>query len=346
MTATDSSPAEHGRQGPGERDPSSGSAVVVQGVTKRYGRTLALDDVSLEIAHGQRYAILGPNGAGKTTLIHILCTINAADTGTVLINGFDVNLRPKQVREQLGVVFQEASLDTRLTVEENLRFHGRIFGVPERLVEKRMSELLALVDLERWANHLVGSLSKGMQRRLEIARSLIHDARLMVLDEPTVGLDAQTRLNMWDYLSRLQTERDLTLLVTTHYIEEVEGCDEVCIIDHGKVLTIGAPDRIRREHGRTAVRMTARDSASAETIATQVPGAQLRGDEVEVPVADDEDVERLLSAHAASLREFTVERATLETAFLNLTGRGLRDPAASGGKGATSKVDDRSGTQR
>lgn len=302
--------------------------VDVINVSKRYGRTLALDSVSLEIQAGERFAILGPNGAGKTTLIHILCTIHRADSGTVTVADFDVNLQPKRVRERLGVVFQEPSLDTRLTVEENLRFHGRIFGVSEREIRRRIDDLLELVELGEWRDKLVRTLSKGMPRRLEIARALVHDATLLVLDEPTVGLDAQTRLNIWRYLSELQAKRELTVLVTTHYIEEVEVCDRVCIIDGGKILALGSPKDLKERHGQPFVRLLPRDEPTAELLKAELKGVEVEGHELTVPLHADVSIEHLLETYGARLRAFTVEQPSLESVFLNLTGRTIRDQAA------------------
>jgi ABC-2 type transport system ATP-binding protein len=302
--------------------------VEVRGLSKRYGRTLALDDVSLEIEAGERYAILGPNGAGKTTLIHVLCTIHSAESGTAIVSGHDVHKRPLRARQHLGVVFQEPSLDTRLTVGENLDFHGRVFGVPARLRRQRIRDLLALVELTDWRDQLVRSLSRGMQRRLEIARALVHDARVLVLDEPTVGLDAQTRARMWEYLHELQGRRELTVLVTTHYIEEVDVCDRVCIIDHGKVLTVGTPHGLKAAHGQTIVRLLPRNDSTREALIASHPDAISEGDLVVIPIAHDEAIEALLANYGTRLRAFTVERPTLESVFLKLTGRAIRDQAA------------------
>src|SRR5690554_798216 len=168
-------------------------AILVENVSKRYGRTLALDGVSMDVAPGQLFALLGPNGAGKTTLVHILSTILTPDSGRALLAGFNVVRQPLKARRSLGVVFQEPSLDDRLTVFENLEFHGQVYGVPRAKRRQRIRELLEVVELTDWQGSLVRQLSGGMKRRLEIARALVHDARILFLDEPTVGLDAQSR---------------------------------------------------------------------------------------------------------------------------------------------------------
>jgi ABC-2 type transport system ATP-binding protein len=309
------------------------SMVVVSEVSKRYGRTVALDGVSLEVAHGERYALLGPNGAGKTTLIHIICTIHPADSGTVTVGGWEVHKQPRRARQALGVVFQEPSLDTRLTVAENLEFHGQVFGVPRQLRRRRINDLLELVELADRRDKLVSSLSKGMQRRLEIARALVHDARVLVLDEPTVGLDAQTRARMWDYIAEVQRRHELTVLVTTHYIEEVDDCDKVCIIDHGKVLAVDTPAALKSAHGRTLVKVTARDEAAAEKLLETYPGSSVTAGQVVLPVDSTAAVTEILRTHSDEMEAMTVESPTLESVFLSLTGRAIRDPSVEAEQG-------------
>jgi ABC-2 type transport system ATP-binding protein len=206
-------------------------AVEIDGVTKRYGRTLALDNVSFQVRPNELFALLGPNGAGKTTLLHILCTILRPDSGTARIGGVDLIKHPLDGRRHLGVVFQEPSLDDRLTLYENLNFHGLVYGVPAAARRKRIADMLALVELTDWRDRLVRTLSSGMKRRLEIAAHSCTMPASSFLDEPTVGLDAQSRERLWQYLHRLRSERELTLIITTHYIEEVEDCDRVCVID-------------------------------------------------------------------------------------------------------------------
>ncbi len=305
---------------------TTGLAVSVENVSKRFGRVQALDAVSLDIRSREMMAILGPNGAGKSTLILILCTLLSADSGRATVAGIDVRGRPREARKRLGVVFQESTLDTRLTVEENLEFHGRVFGVPGPLRKQRITELLDLVELSDTRNRLVRTLSAGMRRRVEIARALIHDSKVLILDEPTVGLDAQSRARVWDYLRRLQAERDVTLIITTHYIEEVDTCDRVCIIDHGKVLALDTPDALRAAHGEQSIRLETRDAAGATAIRAAYPDAAASGEGAFVIVARDPAAgEALLRNHAQHLRSLSIERSSLESVFLNLTGREIRE---------------------
>lgn len=304
-------------------------AIRVENVTKRYGPTVALDEVSLDVHSGELFALLGPNGAGKTTLVHILCTIHGPDEGTATVAGFDTVRQPRLARQKIGVVFQEPSLDDRLTVYENLDFHGRIYGVAGAMRKRRIDEMLALVELEDRRENLVRTLSTGMKRRLEIARCLIHDPDILYLDEPTVGLDAQTRHRIWGYIRELQQDRNLTVLVTTHYIEEVEQCHRVCIVDAGKTLALGAPADLKARFGQEKLRIRLKDDADGAEILSRFDGSVLRGpDEVEIPVADENFVERFLSEYGQRLRAMSVESPSLEGVFLALTGRAIRDEAA------------------
>jgi len=304
-------------------------AVKIEDVTKRYGRTLALDNVSFEVPPGELFALLGPNGAGKTTLLHILCTILRPDSGWALISGVDVVKNPVEGRRNLGIVFQEPSLDDRLTLYENLNFHGLVYGVPAALRRKRIDEMLALVELADWRERLVRTLSSGMKRRLEIARALIHHSRILFLDEPTVGLDAQSRERFWQYVHRLRTERALTVIVTTHYIEEVEGCDRVCIIDHGRILAQDSPASLKSAHGQELVRLVARDETAAAEIAAAYADRLVRNDkELVLKSSGDAFTEALFARFGNRIRRLAVEEPSLESVFLSLTGRELRDQAA------------------
>ncbi len=310
--------------------PEANGGVRVDNVSKRYGRTLALDGVSLEARPNELFALLGPNGAGKTTLIHILCTLLKPDSGTASLAGKDVVRQPLQARKQLGMVFQEPSLDDRLTVYENLNFHGLVYQVPLALRRQRIAEMLELVELTAWRDRPAKTLSSGMKRRVELARALIHDCRVLFLDEPTVGLDAQSRERIWSYLHDLRRRRALTIIVTTHYIEEVEGCDQVCIIDGGKVLATGSPDALKAAHGRELIRVRPRDAAVAAAIRERFPEALAQtGDEIILPGGDAAKTDAFLAAFGANVSQIAFDRPSLEGVFLTLTGRDLRDQGAS-----------------
>lgn len=314
------------------------NAITVDGVSKRYGRTVALDDVNMQVGQGELFALLGPNGAGKTTLVHILCTILQPDSGTARLSGHDVVRQPLKARRNLGVVFQEPSLDDRLTVYENLEFHGQVYGVPRAKRRRRIRELLEIVELSDWQGSLVRQLSGGMKRRLEIARALVHDASILFLDEPTVGLDAQSRARIWDYLDTLQKERDLSVVVTTHYIEEVDRCDKVCIIDQGKILVQDSPEQLKRTHGQELMRVTAADAETGTAIREKyserlagTPGEGeiiLRSDTLDT--GSGNFMEEFLAEFGSRLTQIQVDQPSLESVFLSLTGRELRDQLATG----------------
>lgn len=305
-------------------------SIGVRGISKRYGETLALDNIDLDVFHNEMFALLGPNGAGKTTLLHILCTILQPDAGTARVAGFDIVRQPLKARKSLGVVFQEPSLDDRLTVFENLDFHGLVYGVRRKLRKERIAEMLDLVELTEWREQLVRNLSSGMKRRLEIARALIHDSSIVFLDEPTVGLDVQSRAKIWDYLGELRRRRNLTIVVTTHYIEEVENCDRVCIIDKGRVLVEGAPDQLKAERGQKLLRVEARSDSDADAIVAHHPNAiRKAGGQLILPIDSDAYADNFLAEFGSQVRSFEIENPNLESVFLSLTGRELRDRPAS-----------------
>jgi ABC-2 type transport system ATP-binding protein len=308
---------------------TANQAIQVGAVSKRYGRTLALNGISFDVKREELFALLGPNGAGKTTLLHILCTILQPDSGTVRIGGLDVIAQPTRGRRDVGVVFQEPSLDDRLTVHENLNFHGLVYGVPRRLRRQRIDEMIELVELTDWREKLVRTLSSGMKRRVEIARALIHDSRILFLDEPTVGLDAQSRERIWQYVGRLRRQRELTVVVTTHYIEEVEACDRVCVIDRGEILAMDTPAALKVAHGQQLLRVLPREDATATEIIAAYPDTTVRRDaEIILRSSGDAFAEAFLSRYGSRIRRLSVEEPSLESVFLSLTGREIRDQAA------------------
>jgi ABC-2 type transport system ATP-binding protein len=222
------------------------NSIEVEHFTKKYGDFYAVSDVSFTVVEGSVFAFLGPNGAGKSTTINTLCTIQDKTSGELRINGHDVTKQKTSVRKDIGIVFQESTLDGKLTVNENLRLHCDFYKVPKTEVNERINFVLELVDIKDWKNAPVDSLSGGLKRRTEIARGLVHFPKVLFLDEPTTGLDPQTRANVWDYIARLQKQKNITIFLTTHYMDEAEICHKVAIIDHGKIVAHDTPYNLKK----------------------------------------------------------------------------------------------------
>lgn len=244
------------------------SVIVTRALAFAYGSVRALDGLDLEVGRGELFALLGPNGAGKSTTVQILTTLRVPTAGTATIAGRDVVRDPREVRRRAGVVFQDTSLDDRLTATENLELHAAIFGVPRSERRERVAARLRWIGLESSAAQRVRTFSGGMKRRLEIARALVHDPEILFLDEPTVGLDAQTRRAVWEKLGELGQQRKSTVFVTTHYMDEAERCDRVAILDHGKLVALGTPAELIAKAGATRledafVALTGRDIRDA-----------------------------------------------------------------------------------
>ena len=232
-----------------------GPAVVVDHLVRRFGEFTAVDDVSFSVEAGELFGFLGPNGAGKTTTISILCTLQSPSGGTARVAGHDVVTERDEVRRNIGLVFQEITLDDYLTAAENLRFHAVLYGIPPTEVKARMDPLLDMVGLTDRRDQQVRFFSGGMKRRLEIARGLLHMPRVLFLDEPTIGLDPQTRTHIWDYVDELRAREQVTMFLTTHYMDEAERCDRIAIIDQGQIVAIDTPTALKAsvEIGRAHV---------------------------------------------------------------------------------------------
>lgn len=251
-----------------------GAAIRAEALTHRYGEVVALQAVDLEVGFGSFFALLGPNGAGKTTLVHILCTLLVPTGGEAYVGGFSVRRAPLQVRRQLGLVFQEPSLDDRLTVLENLDFHAWIYRVPRREYRQRVGELLELVELADRRNVPVRFLSRGTKRRLEVARAVLHRPSILVLDEPTTGLDVQTRRRFWGYVGELRRRERITVVLTTHFIAEAEAADTVAILDRGRVVALGPPDDLKRRAARDL--SLGEETLSLEDVVVELTGSAPR----------------------------------------------------------------------
>jgi len=227
--------------------------IEVHKLSKKFNRFTAVDKVSFNVAEGEIFGFLGPNGAGKTTTINMLTTLLTPTSGKAFINGYNIVRKKEKVRESLGIVFQDPTLDLELTAYENLHFHGILYRVPKKILIKKIKEVLALVDLWEKRNLIVKTFSGGMKRRLEIARGLVHYPKILFLDEPTLGLDPQTRNHIWDYIIKLQKKEKITIFLTTHYLAETELCDRIAIIDNGKIKEIGKPSRLKKKYKKDTV---------------------------------------------------------------------------------------------
>ena len=312
-------------------------AIETKDLFKRFEDVEAVKGINLEIEEGELFGLLGPNGAGKTTTISMLCTIVKPTSGSASVFGHDVKKESSTVRGMIGIVFQDPSLDDNLTGKENLDFHGRLYKVPRNEIAGRISEVLELVELADKANVIVKKYSGGMKRRLEIARGLLHHPKVLFLDEPTLGLDPQTRRHIWEYIEKLNREKKITMILTTHYMDEAERlCDRLAIIDHGQVIAEGTPsDLIDRLGGHHVVEFEASgnpgDGTALDTWRA-LPGVEsVRHDDGLVSLTVREPhltIPALLDAvekQGSQLLHLTTRQASLEDVFVNLTGRHLRE---------------------
>lgn len=299
--------------------------VEVNHFSKSYGDFKAVDDISFSVEEGEIFAFLGPNGAGKSTTINTLCTILDKTTGEMRIAGHDVASEQSAVRKNIGIVFQESTLDAKLTVEENLRFHCRFYKVPKNEVAERMDFVLDLVDLQDWRKSPVGGLSGGMKRRVEIARGLIHYPKVLFLDEPTTGLDPQTRANVWEYIRKLQKQKNITIFLTTHYMDEAEICSHVAIMDHGKIIAFDTPENLKKQYTHSILTVYGPNLAALETEckAKGLPCEAAKG-RYTVTVPDARTALSLLEHHQASILDFEMTKGSLNDVFLNVTGKEIR----------------------
>src|SRR6516165_3349845 len=232
------------------------SIIEVQGLVKRFGDFTAVAGIDFAVEAGEFFGFLGPNGAGKTTTINILSTLLRPTSGQALLAGFDVVKQPDQVRQSIGMVFQDPSLDDRLTAEENLQFHAMLYQVPKAIRNERMTQVLEMVGLTERRRSVIRTFSGGMKRRLEIARGLLHHPKVLFLDEPTAGLDPQTRNAIWEHVRQLRAEVGITVFMTTHYMDEAENCDRIAIIDHGKIQALDTPAALKQRLGGDKVIVT------------------------------------------------------------------------------------------
>ena len=308
-------------------------AIKVAGLTKTYGEIEAVRGIDFEVPAGETFGFLGPNGAGKLTTIKILCTLAKPTSGDAWVAGRNVRTERDAVRRNIGLVFQDTTLDNYLSGAQNLRFHAELYGVPAAAVAPRMRQVLEMVDLWDRRDSLVMTYSGGMQRRLEIARGLLHAPHVLFLDEPTVGLDPQTRSSIWEYINDLKTREDITIFLTTHYMDEAEHCDRIAIIDHGKIVAIDTPEALKASVGKDRVQIhTENDAAAIEELAAAF-GIQAGVHEgaVTFSVASGEQfVPQLFARLTVPIRTVSVSRPSLDDVFMSYTGTTIRDAEATG----------------
>ena len=314
---------------------AAANAVEVRALTKNYGEVEAVRGIDLTVAPGETFGFLGPNGAGKSTTIKILCTLAEPTSGTAQVAGHDVVRERETVRRNIGLVFQETTLDNYLTGEQNLRFHADLYGVPKQAFQPRLAQVLEMVGLWDRRNSVVGTYSGGMQRRLEIARGLLHAPRVLFLDEPTVGLDPQTRTSIWTYIAELKQREDITIFLTTHYMDEAENCDRIAIIDHGRIVAIDTPEALKASVGKDRVQIsTADDSTAIAALASRFGiDAGIHENLVTFAVENGEQfVPRLFAELPVSIKSVSVSRPSLDDVFMSYTGKTIRDAEASTGE--------------
>ncbi len=307
-------------------------AIKAEGLTKNFGNLVAVDKVSLEIEEGELFGMLGPNGAGKTTLARMLSTLLKPTSGYAEVWGNNVTLKQDEVRRCIGVVFQDPSVDDKLTGRENLDFHARMYGMRKELREKRIAEVLDLVDLTEKADIQLEAYSGGMQRRLEIARGLMHRPKVLFLDEPTLGLDVQTRRNIWDYIKTLNRKEGVTVFLMTHYMEEADYlCGRIAIIDRGKIIALDTPQNLKRLVGADVITIEADSDHLGDLLQNLdwvewikeedgVMNLGVKNGKARIP-------EIVMVAHEATItvKAISLHEPNLEDVFLKFTGKKIRE---------------------
>ncbi len=306
--------------------------IEVKSLGKRFGDLEAVKNISFEVKEGEIFGFLGPNGAGKTTTINMLCTMINPNHGTATVNGYSIINTPNEVRKSIGIIFQENTLDEKLTANENLLLHCRFYRVPKTERENRIKEVLNIVELVDKRNKIVETFSGGMKRRLEIARGLLHYPKVLFLDEPTLGLDPQTRAHVWEYILKLKKKAGITMFLTTHYMDEAEICNRVAIIDYGKLIALDTPDELKSKVGGDIIEIvTLNNEAAKKEIETKY-NKEVTEDQKILSFKVDKGHKFLISFiknFNTPIKSINLRRPTLNDVFLKLTGRQIRDEEAS-----------------
>ena len=302
-------------------------------LTKIYGSLKAVDKVDITVESGEIFSLLGPNGAGKTTVISMLCTILKPTSGTATVNGYDIVKEANKVRRSIGIVFQDPSIDDRLTGRENLYMHANLYGVPASEQKDRVERILKLVELEDRADDLLRTYSGGMRRRLELGRGLIHRPKVLILDEPTVGLDPQTRDHIWKYIKELKKAQDLTVILTTHYMDEADRLsDRIAIMDHGKIVILDTPSKLKENLEGDVVAVKTDNIDALSKLVTEHLGLekkQVVEGTLEITVHNGKEtmprIMELATQNKIYVESILLREPNLEDVFLHYTGKTIRE---------------------
>lgn len=308
------------------------SIISVKNLSKKFDGITAVDNISFEVEEGTIFGFLGPNGAGKTTTINILCTLLSPTSGSAFIAGHDCMKESSEVRKAIGIVFQDTTLDKDLTAYENLIFHAYLYNAAKNKMRDRVDNVLRFVDLYDRKDDLVKKFSGGMKRRLEVARGLIHWPRVLFLDEPTLGLDPQSRSNLWEFISELPVKHNVTIFMTTHYMEEAEVCDRIAIIDNGKIIAVGTPDELKKAVGGEVVYIRTTDNANAKKEIERLFSLNVSEKNGELYLScemGDTCIPEIIRTIGERVLSVRVQRPTLNDVFLQLTGKTIREEEAS-----------------
>jgi ABC-2 type transport system ATP-binding protein len=315
--------------------------IKVENLTRRFNGITAVDNISFEVEEGTIFGFLGPNGAGKTTTINILCTLLSPTSGKAEIAGHDCMRESAAVRKAIGIVFQDTTLDKDLTAYENLIFHAYLYNVPKDEMKQRVSDVLRFVGLHERKDDLVKKFSGGMKRRLEVARGLIHRPRVLFLDEPTLGLDPQSRTNLWEFITELPKKHNVTIFMTTHYMEEAEVCNRIAIIDKGKIIAMGSPEELKRTVGGDIVYIRTADNVHAKQEIENflnTPVSEKEGELYMTCDMGDTCIPEMMRKIREKILSVRLQRPTLNDVFLKLTGKAIREEEASSEEGVKEYV--------
>ena len=306
--------------------------IKVENLVKKFGELVAVDDISFSVAPGEIFGFLGPNGAGKTTTINILCTLSKPTSGRATINGLDVVHQQSQVRQTIGLVFQDPSLDEQLSGLQNLRFHASVYNMPSSLREQRIEQVLKMTELWDRRNSKVRTYSGGMKRRLELGRGLLHHPKVLFLDEPTLGLDPQTRSRMWEYILELQRHEGTTIFLTTHYMDEADKANRIAIIDHGKLIVMDTPEKLKKIAGEDIISLKTNDNDRATEEVKLRYGIEARRDSnglIFEVTNGEEFLPAFIKEFSTRILSVSLRHPSLDDVFLKLTGREVRQEEAA-----------------